>query len=69
LIPDNFGFIFISSNARVISGNPDFFNRVDLVELTVDDRKIQNIEELNQKRVTDADDKRNIVNKIVSGGE
>jgi hypothetical protein len=69
LIPDNFGFIFISSNARVISGNPDFFNRVDLVELTVEDRKLQSIEDLNQKRVTSAIDKKELVNKIVSGGE
>lgn len=69
LIPDNFGFIFISSNARVIAGNPDFFNRVDLVELTVEDRKLKNIEELNQKRVTSSEDKRELVNKIVSGGQ
>jgi adenylate kinase family enzyme len=66
LIPDNFGFIFISSNARVISGNPDFFNRVDIIELTEDDRKLQSIEELNQKRVTSTSDKKELVNKIVS---
>ena len=69
LIPDNFGFIFISSNARVISGNPDFFNRVDLIELTEEDRKLKTIEELNQKRVTDRDNKNQLVNKIVSGGQ
>lgn len=69
LIPDNFGFIFISSNARVISGNPDFFNRVDLIELTIEDRKLQSIEELNQKRVTSKEDKKELVNKIVSGGK
>ena len=69
LIPDNFGFIFISSNARVISGNPDFFNRVDLVEMTKEDQKMKTIEELNQKRVTSKEDKKELVNKIVSGGE
>lgn len=37
-IPDNLGFIFISSNPRVIGGNPDFFNRVDLVEITEENR-------------------------------
>jgi adenylate kinase family enzyme len=69
LIPDNFGFIFISSNARVIAGNPDFFNRVDLVEMTKEDQKMKTIEELNQKRVTSKEDKKELVNKIVSGGE
>jgi hypothetical protein len=69
LIPDNFGFIFISSNARVISGNPDFFNRVDLIELTIEDRQLKTVEELNQKRVTSEQDKKELVNKIVSGGE
>lgn len=33
LIPDNFGFIFISSKPRVIANNADFFNRVDIVIL------------------------------------
>ena len=66
LIPDNFGFIFISSNVRVISGNPDFFNRVDLIELTVEDRKLQSIEDLNQKRVIGREDKKELVNQIKS---
>lgn len=69
LIPDNFGFIFISSNVRVISGNPDFFNRVDLIELTVEDRKLQSIEDLNQKRVTSTIDKKELVSKILTGRE
>ena len=69
LIPDNFGFIFISSNVRVISGNPDFFNRVDLIELTVEDRKLQSIEDLNQKRVTITIDKKELVSKILTGRE
>lgn len=33
IIPDNFGFIFISSKPKVISNNTDFFNRVDIVVL------------------------------------
>ena len=61
--------IFISSNVRVISGNPDFFNRVDLIELTVEDRKLQSIEDLNQKRVTSTIDKKELVSKILTGRE
>ena len=30
LIPDNFGFIFLSSKPDVIISNADFFNRVDI---------------------------------------
>jgi hypothetical protein len=66
LIPDNFGFIFISSNVRVISGNPDFFNRVDLIELTKEDRKLNTIDDLNQKRVIGREDKKELVNQIKS---
>jgi hypothetical protein len=69
LIPDNFGFIFISSNARVISGNPDFFNRVDLIELTEEDRKLNTIGDLNQKRVIAREDKKELVNQIKSKKE
>ena len=63
LIPDNLGFIFISSNSRVISGNEDFFNRVDLVELTKESR-FKNIEDI--IRVEDTDKKYELVSKIMS---
>jgi hypothetical protein len=33
LVPDNFGFIFISSKPKVIANNEDFFNRVEFAEL------------------------------------
>ena len=33
LIPDNFGFIFISSKPALLLSNPDFANRVDIVIL------------------------------------
>jgi hypothetical protein len=32
-IPDNFGFIFISSKPALLLSNPDFANRVDIVIL------------------------------------
>jgi hypothetical protein len=63
LIPDNLGFIFISSNARVISGNEDFFNRVDLVEL-IKESRFKNIEDI--IRVEDTDKKYELVSKIMS---
>jgi hypothetical protein len=67
LIPDNLGFIFISSNARVISGNEDFFNRVDLVELTKESREsVKTIEDLNRLRISDTDKKYELVSKIMS---
>jgi hypothetical protein len=49
LIPDNFGFIFISSKPRIISNNTDFFNRVDLVVLSEADREMKTSEELLSK--------------------
>lgn len=35
-LPDNFGFIFISSKEEVICNNDDFYNRVDIVKLDPD---------------------------------
>ena len=66
-ITDNLGFIFISSNARVISGNDDFFNRVDLVEITKESRdSVKTIEDLNRLRISDTDKKYELVSKIMS---
>jgi hypothetical protein len=49
LIPDNFGFIFISSKPRIIANNTDFFNRVELVLLTEADRNMSTSDELLSK--------------------
>jgi hypothetical protein len=66
-IPDNMGFIFISSNARVISGNDDFYNRVDLVEITDDNREnIKTISDLNKLRVKTKAEKDELVSKLMS---
>lgn len=52
LIPDNFGFIFISSKPRVISNNTDFFNRVDIVLLkSYEEETIETSEELLSKKL------------------
>ena len=67
IIPDNLGFIFISSNARIIAGNEDFFNRVDLVEITKEDRDlIKNINDIDKKRVTDTEKKYDLVSTIMA---
>jgi ABC-type dipeptide/oligopeptide/nickel transport system ATPase component len=55
LIPDNFGFIFISSKPNVIASNADFFNRVDIINLTEDDRNIKKSMELLSKVISDED--------------
>jgi hypothetical protein len=53
-IPDNFGFIFISSKPKVISSNDDFFRRVDIVILKKwEEEKIDSIKELLDKKIPD----------------
>jgi hypothetical protein len=59
LIPDNLGFIFISSKPRIISNNPDLFNRLDIVILTEEDRGILSTEDLIEK-VLPPDEKRKL---------
>jgi len=50
ILPENFGFIFISSKPKVISNNPDFFNRVDIVILKHhDEETIDSSDELLDK--------------------
>ena len=48
-IPDNFGFIFLSSNANNITRNPDFFNRVDITIFTEENRNISDLTELSKE--------------------
>jgi hypothetical protein len=61
-IPDNLGFIFISSNPRVIGGNPDFFNRVDLVQITEDNRNdFNSSDDLLEKSLKDRKDKESLI--------
>lgn len=59
MIPDNFGFIFISSKPNVIMNNPDFFNRVDIVRLTKENRNITTAAQL-KSLVLDKDAKSKI---------
>lgn len=64
-IPDNLGFIFISSNPKVIGGNPDFFNRVDLVEITKDNRNdFKSCDDLLEKSLKDRDKKKDLIDNL-----
>ena len=54
LIPDNFGFIFISSKPRVIANNADFFNRVDIAILkSYEEETIETSEQLLANKLSD----------------
>lgn len=52
VLPDNFGFIFISSKEKVVANNADFFNRVDVVRLTRDDWGMETAEDLLAKKLS-----------------
>lgn len=53
LIPDNLGFIFISSKPDVIIHNDDFFNRIDIVQLkSYEEERLANIEQLLSKTLS-----------------
>lgn len=60
LIPDNLGFLFISSKTRIITNNTDFFNRVDIVVLkSYEEEEIKSIPELLNKKLS-REEKRNL---------
>lgn len=49
-VPDNFGFIFISSKPKVIANNGDIFDRLDIILLKhYEEEKIQSVSELLSK--------------------
>lgn len=53
LMPDNLGFIFISSKPDVIIHNDDFFNRIDIVQLkSYEEERLTNIEQLLSKTLS-----------------
>ncbi len=62
-IPPNFGFIFISSKPEIFKNNPDFFNRVDLVEIT-EDKRPSSIEKLNSLRKTKLSEKKGLLDVL-----
>jgi hypothetical protein len=62
-IPNNFGFIFISSKPEIFQNNPDFFNRVDLLEIT-EGKRPKTIEELNNLRKKSKSDKKALLETL-----
>lgn len=58
MVPDNFGFIFISSKPRVISNNRDIFDRLDVVILKEENRSINSSEELLNLKISEEEKKK-----------
>jgi hypothetical protein len=58
LIPDNFGFVFISSKPDVILHNDDFFNRIDIVMLK--SYKEENLTSIDQLKVLSDEEKNSL---------
>ena len=55
-VPDNFGFIFISSKPNVIANNRDIWDRLDIVNLTVENREgISTAEDLKKLVISEAE--------------
>lgn len=63
IIPDNLGFIFISSKEKVIKSNSDFFNRVDIIKLEKKDRIMNSSNDLLSKVMSEEEKKNMVPNK------
>ena len=42
ILPDNLGFLFISSKSNIIEGNDDLNNRIEIIELDLNDQDDKN---------------------------
>jgi hypothetical protein len=56
IIPDNLGFIFISSKEEVIRNNSDFYNRVDIITIDKSDRDIDFAIEILKDKIESRED-------------
>ena len=63
LIPDNFGFIFISSKPALLLSNPDFANRVDIVFLKSYEEEIVKTSEELLSKILSPEDRDKLINK------
>ena len=63
LIPDNFGFIFISSKPALLLSNPDFANRVDIVILKSYEEEIVKTSEELLSKILSPEDRDKLINK------
>lgn len=58
-IPDNFGFIFLSSKPSVVVDNEDLFDRLDILYIREEDRvNIVSVEDIGNSRISDNSDKK-----------
>jgi hypothetical protein len=56
IIPDNLGFIFISSKEEIIRNNSDFYNRVDIITLEKSDRDMDFAVEILKSKIEGNDE-------------
>jgi hypothetical protein len=56
VIPDNLGFIFISSKEAIIRDNSDFYNRVDIITINKSDRDIDFAIEILKNKIESRED-------------
>ena len=58
-IPNNFGFILLSSKPEVIVGNKDLYDRMDIVYLTEEDQgNVNSVDDLLNMRIHESSDKK-----------
>jgi hypothetical protein len=56
MIPDNLGFIFISSKEEIIRNNSDFYNRVDIITLDESDRDMDFLIDFLKSKIENKDE-------------
>lgn len=58
-IPDNFGFIFLSSKPSVVVDNEDLFDRLDILYIREEDRvNIVSVDDIDMSRISENSDKK-----------
>jgi hypothetical protein len=58
-IPDNFGFIFLSSKPSVVVDNEDLFDRLDILYIREEDRvNIVSVDDIGNSRISENSDKK-----------
>jgi hypothetical protein len=63
-IPDNFGFIFLSSKPNIVVSNDDLYERMDIVYLTDFENRPDTIEKIQSSRISETSDKNKFKNII-----
>jgi hypothetical protein len=63
-IPDNFGFIFLSSKPNIVVSNDDLYERMDIVYLTDSENRPDTIEKIQSYRISETSEKNKFKNII-----